>query len=273
MSNQIENGFIKEFQAEVHIGYQRMGSKLRPTVRSKTGVKGAVTVFQKVGKGIAGTKERHGLVPTMSIDHNPVECILQDFYAGDWVDSLDELKLNTDEKRVIANAGAYALGRKTDELIMAELSKATNVIGDGTSVLDKSMIFDAFAKINAADVPDDGQRFAIVGPNQWNALLTLPEFSESAYVGEQYPLLSGTESRKWLGIVWLMHTGLPLTAGERECFLYHQSAVGHGSGCDVVTDITWHGDRAAYFVNNMMSQGACLIDNNGIVKLKVKETA
>ncbi len=27
-----------------------------------------------------------------------------------------------------------------------------------------------------------------------------------------------------------------------------------------MTDVTWHGDRAAHFVSNSMSQGACLID-------------
>ena len=31
---------------------------------------------------------------------------------------LDELKMNIDERRVVASAGAYALGRKSDELII-----------------------------------------------------------------------------------------------------------------------------------------------------------
>ena len=122
-------------------------------------------------------------------------------------------------------------------------------------------------------VPDDGQRFAIVGPAQWNMLLTMPEFSEANYVGEQYPLLKGTENRKWLGIVWIMHNGLPLSddGQHRDCFVYHKTAVGHACGHDISTDITWHGDRAAYFVNTMMSQGAVLVDGDGVVKLKVKE--
>ena len=99
------------------------------TVRSKTDVRGASTVFQKVGKGTAAAKARHGNVPVMNVDHTPVECILQDYYAGDWVDRLDELKTNIDERTVIANAGAYALGRKTDELIIAA-SSAREAIGN-----------------------------------------------------------------------------------------------------------------------------------------------
>ena len=38
------------------------------------------------------------------------------------------------------------------------------------------------------------------------------------------------------------------------------------------SDITWHGDRAAHFVNNMMSQGACLIDPAGVVTLPCLES-
>ena len=124
MSTQVSESFIKQFEAEVHLCYQQNGSKLRNTVRYKNGVKGSSTVFQKVGKGIASQKARHGLVPVMSLDHSPVECELQDYYAGDWVDALDELKLSIDERRVIANSGAYALGRKTDELIIGALSQA-----------------------------------------------------------------------------------------------------------------------------------------------------
>ena len=49
----------------------------------------------------------------------------------------------------------------------------------------------------------------------------------------------------------------------RTCFWYHKSAVGHAIGQDVTTDITWHGDRAAHFVANSMSQGAALIEPCG----------
>ena len=274
MSTSINLSFTKAFEAEVHTAYQRTGSKLRNTVRFKNNVKGSSTTFQKVGKGTASVKTRHGLVPVMNINHTPVECTLTDYYAGDWLDSLDELKIGYDERSVIVNAGAYALGRKTDDLIITALGGATNSVGDGTTTLSKSLILDAFSSLNNKDVPDDGQRFGIVGANEWNALLNLQEFSDSDYVGNEFPWLKGTESRKWLGIVWIMHTGLPTDTGKRNCFIYHKTAIGHACGQDVITDISWHGDYAAYFINNMMSQGACLIDNDGVVKISVKaETA
>ena len=273
MSTEVSKSFIKNFEADVHLAYQQMGSKLRNAVRYKGNIVGATTVFQKVGKGIASGKARHGLVPVMSIDHTPVECELLDYYAGDWVDALDELKMSIDERRVVASAGAYALGRKTDELIIGALSQAPeeNDVGDYSQVLSKDTILQAFAKLNSNDVPDDGQRFGIVGPLQWNALLNIDEFSNSDYAGDNLPFLKGTESRKWFGINWIMHTGLPLDGTNRDCFIFHKTAVGHASGQDVKSDITWHGDHAAHFVNNMMSQGACLIDGTGVIRIKCKE--
>ena len=267
MSVSIDNVFVKQFEADVHLAYQQMGTKLRASVRSKSGVIGASTTFQKVGRGTASTKSRHGIVPVMNLNHEPVECILQDYYAGDWVDALDELKTNVDERRVVASAGAYALGRKTDELIVDAMKAATLSVGDYSTGLTKDVILAAVEQLNANDVPDDGRRFAVVGVHQWNELLSMEEFISADYVGDT-PLTAGFEARKWLGITWLLYNGLPVEAENRDCFIYHASSIGHACGQEVKTDISWHGERAAHFISNSMSQGAVLIDDSGIVRVK-----
>ena len=271
MSTSVDQAFIKQFEEEVHQAYQRMGSKLRNTVRVKNSVQGSSTVFQKVGKGSASTKARHGKVPVMNVDHEPIECQLQDFYAGDWVDQLDELKINIDERQVLANAGAFALGRKTDEMIISALGTTSQMAGDGTTALTKAKVLEAFEMLGDKDVPDDGQRFAAIGWKQWSDLLAIEEFASADFVGPDELPWRGTQAKHWLGTLWLPHSGLPLVAGVRRCFWFHKSAVGHAIGQEVTTDITWHGDRAAHFVSNSMSQGACLIDADGVIELPSKE--
>ncbi len=271
MSVSIDQVFVKQFEADVHLAYQQMGTKLRSTIRSKSGVVGASTTFQKIGKGTASTKSRHGIVPVMNLNHTPVECTLQDYYAGDWVDALDELKTNVDERRVVASAGAYALGRKTDELIIAAMNQTTQNVGDYSTGLTKTLILSALEKLNENDVPDDGRRFAVVGVHQWNELLGIDEFSSADYVGSDLPYLTGSEVKRWLGITWVLHNALPVSNTNRDCFIYHASSVGHACGQEVKTDITWHGERAAHFISNSMSQGAVLIDNDGIVRVKCGE--
>ena len=56
MSTSVDQSFVKHFQTYVHMSYQRMGSKLRNTVRTKNDIKGSSTTFQKIGKGTASTK-------------------------------------------------------------------------------------------------------------------------------------------------------------------------------------------------------------------------
>lgn len=274
MSTDINTAFVKQFEREVHEAYQRQGSKLRIAVRTINNVKGSSVVFQKVGKGTASTKSANGMIPVMNVAHTSVECTLQDFYAGDWVDKLAELKINHDERSVIANAGAYALGRKTDDLIISALaSAATNVIADSNIGLTRDKVLSAFEKLGGADVPDDGQRFAVVGWKQWSELLKVPEFASSEYVGFDELPYKNMQAKKWLGTTWIPMSGLPMTTDDiRSCFWFHKTAIGHASGSDVQSDITWHGDRAAHFVNNMMSQGAALIDGSGIVVINCDET-
>lgn len=274
MATSIDKAFVKQFEREVHESYQRQGSKLRNTVRTINNVNGSSAIFQKVGKGTASTKSTHGMVPVMNLSHSAVECTLQDFYAGDWVDRLDELKVNIDERQVIANAGAYALGRKTDELIITALQSVSGgqEIGDGDTGMTLDKVMEAFEKLGAADVADDGERYAVVGWKQWSELLKLKEFSNADYVGADELPFRSTQAKRWLGTLWLPHSGLPVASDIRSCFWYHRTAIGHASGSDVQTDISWHGDRAAHFVNNMMSQGASLIDASGVVEIKCDET-
>jgi hypothetical protein len=272
MSTSIEGSFIKQYEGEVHQNYQRMGSKLRNTVRAKNGVQGSSCVFPKVGKGAASTKARHGKVPVMNVDHGTVECQLYDYYAGDWLDRLDELKTNTPEKEVLIKAGAYALGRKTDELVIAQLDTSTNYALDGATALTKDKVLEAFEMLGAADVPDDGERYAIVGWKQWSDLLQIQEFAHADYVGNDELPWQGTQAKQWLGTLWMPHSGLTKSGGVRYCYWYHKTAVGHAIGQDVKSDVTWHGDRAAFFVSNMMSQGAALIDASGVVSLRCLES-
>jgi hypothetical protein len=274
MSTTVSNAFVSQYVEMVHQAYQAQGSKMRQTVRLQTEVEGSKCVFQKVGKGAAGKKTRHGNVPLMNLNHSNVSCTLSDWYAAEYIDKLDELKDKSDEKQVAANAGAWALGRKIDELIITKLEGATNVVAEADTGLTKDKILQAFGTLNANDVPDDGHRFAVVGPHQWNELLNIQEFKSSDYAGEQYAWLKGTESRTWLGITWMFHTGLPLSdAGIRRCYIYHRNAAGLAEGQKVQAFVDWVPEKAAHLVDHMLSAGACLIDPDGVVQIQCDDDA
>jgi hypothetical protein len=105
-------------------------------------------------------------------------------------------------------------------------------------------------------------------------LLKIQQFASADYVSaDELPFNATYQAKKWLGTLWIPHSGLPIDGSDiRSCFWYHKTSVGHAAGSDVQTDITWHGDRAAHFVNSMMSQGVVRIDDTGIVEIKCDET-
>ena len=48
MANTTDQAFITQFETEVHLAYQRMGSKLRNTVRTVSNVNGGTVRFQRL---------------------------------------------------------------------------------------------------------------------------------------------------------------------------------------------------------------------------------
>ena len=81
MANTINNAFITQFESEVHLAYQRMGSQLRNTVRQANNVNGSTVKFQIIGKGAANTKARGADVTAMEVAHSNVTATLTDHYA------------------------------------------------------------------------------------------------------------------------------------------------------------------------------------------------
>lgn len=270
MAVDINDAFVKQFESEVHMAYQRMGTKLRNTVRIKNNVKGSSTTFQKVGKGTAGTKSRHGNVPVMSIDHTPVECTLADYYAADYVDKLDELKINHDERNVVTQSAAAALGRKTDDLIITAMDGTSNTVTEGgTTGINQTKINTVFEYFGNNDVPDDGQRYFCVSPGGWTDLLGITAFASADYVGsDDLPYKGGMVARRWMGFMWFTHSGLPVASNIRKNFAWHQTAVGHASGAEVSTELNYIPEKVAHLGTSYMSQGSVLIDTTGVYEVQ-----
>jgi len=266
MASSITNAFITQFEAEVHMAYQRMGSKLKNLVRTVNGVNGSTVKFQKVAKGSANTKARHAEVVAMDLAHTAVSATLTDYYAADYVDKLDELKVNIDERQVVAQSSAYALGRKTDEVLIAVLDAATSIAANvassatGMTLIKAKNMMEVF---NGLDVPDDNQRYWAVGPKQWSDLLSVDQFSRVEYVGPQdLPFPSGFTAKRWMGFLFFVHSGLSTSGSDRLNLAFHKSAIGLGIGSDVRTEVNYIPEKVSHLITSMLSLGSVEIDGN-----------
>ena len=265
MANTIDTAFIKQFETEVHMAYRRMGSKLRGTVRTAGNVRGSVVRFQKIGAGSANTKSRNGNVTPMELAHTTVEATMADYYAPEYIDKLDELKTNIDERQAVATSAAAALGRKTDEIIYTAMDAGANStqIG-GSSAVSKADLLSLFETMGSANIPEDGQRYLAMHPKGYADLFLIDEFASSDYVGEQnLPFAGGMTMKEFLG--FKIFSTSAITAGKN--MAYHSSAVGLGINSDVQTEINYVAEKAAHLATSMMSMGSVVIDDNGIYEV------
>ena len=265
MANTIDNAFIKQFEAEVHLDYQRMGSKLRNTCRS-TNVTGSTARFQVIGKGAATTKSRNANITAMELAHSTVEVTMADWYAPEYIDKLDELKININERQAVTKSAAAALGRKTDELIIAAMDAGANStqVADATGALVKADLLTLFETFGSEDVPEDGQRYLAMSPAGFADLFSITEFASSDYVGPQnLPFAGGMTMKEFLGFKIFSTSAV---AGGKN-FAYHTSAVGLGINADVQTEINYVPEKVSHLATSMMSMGAVVIDDDGVFEV------
>ena len=291
MSTSITTAFITAYEAQVHDVFQRRGSFLRPAVRIKDNVVGSTAVFQKIGTGVATTKARHGAITPMNQTHTAPSATLADFYAGDWVDKLDEAKTNIDERDALARGGAFALGRKVDDQILVALDATTQttitltMTNSGTI---QATVLEFIEALDSNDVPNGGQRYGVISPRYWAQLMNVDAFASADYVGPNgLPFTQGAPMmerwKSYLNVMWKVHSGVPgVGTTTSKVFAFHKTAIGYASAASagnvagngpVGADITWHGDRAAHFVNHMMSGGAVLIDDTGVIEANLDDQA
>ena len=265
MANTIDQAFIKQFETEVHMAYQRMGSKLRNTVRSSN-VSGSSARFQKIGTGTAVTKARQADVAPMDLAHTNVEVTMVDYFAAEYIDKLDELKTNINERQAVATSAAAALGRQTDALIIAAMDAGANAtqIADTSGAIAKADLLTLFETMGTADVPEDGQRYLAMSPAGYSDLFNITEFASSDYVGPQnLPFAGGMTMKEFLGFKIFSTSAV---AGGKN-FAYHTSAVGIGVNAEVQTEVNYVPQKVSHLTTSMMSMGAIAIDSNGIYEV------
>ena len=210
----------------------------------------------------------------MEVTHSTVVVTLSDYYAADYVDSLDELKTYIDERQVSATSAAAALGRKRDQLIIDFFVAGSNSanIAHGSAGLTLAKALTVYETFGEADVPDDGQRYFVVSPAGWADLLQVDQFSRAEYVGEaDLPYAGGMTAKRWMGFLFFTHSGLTVASSNRDCHAYHSSSVGLATGSDVRTEINYVPEKVSNLITSYFSAGAVEIDGNGLIQCIIAE--
>ena len=269
MSSSVDTAFIQQYDAEVKAAYQREGSLLRGSVRTRTQVGAERIYFPKLGKGAATQKARHADVVPMGLEHTRVFADMADYYAPEYIDDLDQAKVNWTIRSEYARASAWALGRTTDQILIDAMDATSNstdasTVNSGSeTTLTLAVVNKISERLNDRDVPMDRMRHAVISPETLSELLVIEGATSSDFTTQQL-LTTGSTPAFWMGFNWRVHTGLPTGV---KGFFYHTQAVGHGINSDIRSAVDWLPEKVAWLVNSWMSMGAVIIDGDGVEKL------
>jgi hypothetical protein len=175
----------------------------------------------------------------------------------------------------VTNALAGAMGRKADQIIFDAMATTTSTITEGGTVglvtsSSRSKVETVFEQFGNNDVPDDGNRYAVIAPSSWIDLLTQQAFQDSDYIGtDDLPFKGGMVARRWLSFMWFVHSGVPVVSSTiRKNYFYHQTAIGQASGSEVKTEMNYVPEKVATLCTAYLSLGACLVDATGIYEVQ-----
>lgn len=272
MSTSVTSAFITYFDPMFKNAYQKVMSKARDKVRLDTGFTGATVDFQKIGKGSAMSKTRHGKLPMMNVDHTKVTATMLDKYAVELIDDADMKRANINLASAYAVSIAGALAIALDDQIYTAMDATSSTVAEGSAGLTESKIGAAVELLNSYSVPGT-DRFCAVGAHQWRELMAIEEFTSADFVGPAYPWLQSANARTWQGIYWYLDPNLPLSGGTRKCFMWHKMAVGLGELEPFTRKLERIADADAWQLMGKYSAGAVLIDAEGCVEIACDDDA
>ena len=322
--------FIHHYGDDVQVAFQRKGSMLRNIVRKKEGFKGKSTNFWTYGTANVSQKTRLGLIPLTNPERGRVDCYTKSWYAAGMIDAEDLKMMKIDERKLLADAQAYALGRKIDDIIitdclattpnqmdlefgaLAYLTKDSIAVSGGTTVnsvdnvirpgdlrtanmvgdanrpqrhfslgLTPMKLMELAERFAFREVPEEGERYLLIGPHQWNELMRFQEFANADFVGSEdlpYKGRRGTMGKYCMGWTIFSFTGLPITSpmpgnGDRirSCFAFTKMACGFAMNGGIETSMNFEHTRDAWFNKSKFTCGSVLIEPNGVEEIPVIE--
>lgn len=271
----IDVAFTEEYNADVHLKFRQMGSRLMNTTRKGT-VMAKSVYWQVFGMLVAQTKTRNAQHTFQDPEHTRVKADMADWYVPTLIDDLDMLKMNIDEKNSHAQAHVAALSKKADQILIDTMEAGANAddLGSVTKPFDYNMAMSVVTTFQVNEVPDDGRRYCALHPYAWAQFLKVPEFANADYVGQELlPFKGGMTAKFWMGVLWMPLPNITFSgvggvpANVAKNLAWHQSVVGHGVNKEIDTQWDWENTYSAWSAVSKMSLGAAIIENTGCYKV------
>ncbi|MCJ8143817.1 phage capsid protein [Ancylobacter sp. A5.8] len=279
-TTEMPNWFVTQFNKRAHHIYQAKGNRLKGTVAPADRVEGEKAKWRLIGKGEATEFQRGQRATPANTGRGVVEAPLKTFQFFDEVHDFDADRAadpnNAQEKEKIFQQGGMALGRKADREILGAINALAPVAGAsfidiGTDAFTAAHALAMCQRLQAKDIPWEGEVFCGLPSLLWNQLLSAKQVNSAEHIGQDLPFVKATDTRFWNGVNWFLFSDqyFPVPAANKvDVFLWHKEAVGHAPHTDLNT--TWQWDnRLTCWTLNMLSKAANVgLQADGIVRLR-----
>jgi Phage capsid protein len=273
----IDDAFITRFNRDTHLMYQQRQSKFRMLVRTDAEVNGKDVRFQKLGTMTVSGKARNGDIPIQNPEHTHVDCTLLDRYGAVLIDQLDLTKLNTEVRSGYVYNMSAAFARETDDQIIDALDAgATTSVGSYSGGMTSAIALLSREGLDDNSVDSDGRVYCAVTPRQWSHMMQIDEFKSADFIGyDNLPWKNvGLEMKLWNRAYWFQTNRLPgVKTSQARCFMWHWRSVGHAIGAEVDVTWDWENLKKGWSGAGSMSMNAVVIDANGVIEIRVDDTA
>lgn len=235
----ITTAFVKQFGSTLYLLSQQKGSKLSNCVKVETGAFGEEEYFDQYGADEANVKTtRNSDVEYAADDYDRRRVSFTDVYWSKLVDKEDKLSMLIDPTSGLMEAGAYAIGRKIDDMIISAFSGtaytgkaggtstsflAANQIAVGAAGLTLAKLITAKELIDSSDVDPDEERFIAVSARQITNLLNTTEVKSVDYNSVK-ALVEG-KIDTFMGFKFVRTQRLSLATTTRTCLAWAKSGM------------------------------------------------
>ena len=257
MSVQITTAFVEQYKSNVFHLAQQKGSKLRDAVRTES-IVGKSHFFERIGSTAAVKRtSRHADTPRVDTPHSRRKVTMDDYDWADLIDDSDKVRLLISPQSEYAKAGAYAMGRTMDDVIIAAATgnafggvsggstialPAGQKIAHGSTGLTIAKLISAKEKLDAANVDPDEARTIVCSAKQISDLLGTTQIT-SADFNSVKALVQG-DIDTFMGFKFIRSERLGTDSnGNRQVLAFTNTSMGLALGKDIQTKISERADK------------------------------
>jgi hypothetical protein len=293
----IDVAFVNQYQAMLYVLSQQQKSKFAPKVRGEQ-VQGESKAFDRLGEAeVEEITTRHPDTPNLEQPHSRRWVTPSNYHTNAYIDKQDEVRLIINPQNQYAQNQARALGRQTDDLIIAAAlgtaaagntptsstvafaDESISINGDGTvttlgtgavpaTEVDMGLgkILTMLRLYHDADVDEEIPLYWAISPKSVEDLLNVTEIGSVDY--NTVKALAEGKVEKYSGFQFFWTTRLTRNSSDSTCYRsisWAQDGIIWGSAYNVESRIDERTDKSYITqVYSRMNGGSVRMDGDKV---------